>query len=82
VRIKGSLSNYGVKWSPRLALPRFVLEKQAVISSLGYFLLLSPIKSALSMMGLIEEHYRLPPTPISDETRLKLKAVLIEMELI
>lgn len=41
-----------------------------------------PVKSALSMMGKISEQYHLPLTAISDENRLKLKAVLLEMGLI
>jgi dihydrodipicolinate synthase/N-acetylneuraminate lyase len=36
----------------------------------------------MSMMGLLEEHYQLPLTPISEENRPKLKAVLLEMDLI
>lgn len=41
-----------------------------------------PVKCAMSMMGLLEEHYQLPLTPISEENRPKLKAVLLEMDLI
>jgi 4-hydroxy-tetrahydrodipicolinate synthase len=35
-----------------------------------------PVKAAMAMMGLLEEHYRLPMTPMSKSSRAKLKAVL------
>jgi 4-hydroxy-tetrahydrodipicolinate synthase len=37
-----------------------------------------PVKAALGMMGLIEEVYRLPMTPISKASRAKLEQVLVE----
>jgi 4-hydroxy-tetrahydrodipicolinate synthase len=41
-----------------------------------------PVKSALAMMGLIEENYRLPLVPLQPASREKLRQVLIELELI
>ncbi len=41
-----------------------------------------PVKCALAMMGLIQENYRLPMIPISDENRKKLQTILKELELI
>jgi 4-hydroxy-tetrahydrodipicolinate synthase len=41
-----------------------------------------PVKCALSMMGLVQENYRLPMIPISDENRKKLQTILKELELI
>ncbi len=41
-----------------------------------------PVKAALSMMGMIEEVYRLPLLPISEKNREKLKAILKELKLI
>jgi 4-hydroxy-tetrahydrodipicolinate synthase len=35
-----------------------------------------PVKAALAMMGLVEEHYRLPMAPPRQETRTRLAAVL------
>jgi 4-hydroxy-tetrahydrodipicolinate synthase len=37
-----------------------------------------PVKAALAMIGMIEEVYRLPLTPISSANRVKLEEVLIE----
>jgi len=41
-----------------------------------------PVKTALSMMGMIEEVYRLPLVPISDNNRAKLKTVMAELGLV
>jgi 4-hydroxy-tetrahydrodipicolinate synthase len=41
-----------------------------------------PVKAALAMMGKIQEACRLPLVGISDDARLKLKAVLSALELI
>ncbi|MBN1780285.1 4-hydroxy-tetrahydrodipicolinate synthase [bacterium] len=41
-----------------------------------------PVKAALSMMGLIEESYRLPLVPMHPDNKLKLKQVLQNMNLI
>lgn len=36
-----------------------------------------PVKAALSMMGLIEEHYRLPLVPLKPENRERVRQVLL-----
>lgn len=41
-----------------------------------------PVKSALSMMGMIEEVYRLPMVPPSDSTKAKMKKILNDLQLI
>lgn len=41
-----------------------------------------PVKTALSMMGLIEESFRLPLVPLEDKNRPALEKVLKELELI
>jgi 4-hydroxy-tetrahydrodipicolinate synthase len=41
-----------------------------------------PVKAALAMMGLIEEHYRLPMVPITDASRETLRADLTALELV
>lgn len=41
-----------------------------------------PVKAALAMIGLIEEVYRLPLTPISEANRVKLEQVLSESGLL
>lgn len=41
-----------------------------------------PVKAALAMMGLIEEHYRLPMVPITDASREILRADLAALELV
>ncbi len=41
-----------------------------------------PVKSALAMMGKIEEAYRLPLVPLSDKHRPKLEKILKELQLI
>jgi 4-hydroxy-tetrahydrodipicolinate synthase len=41
-----------------------------------------PVKAALAMMGLIEESYRLPLVPISEQSKTKLRPVLAELGLL
>jgi 4-hydroxy-tetrahydrodipicolinate synthase len=41
-----------------------------------------PVKAALSMMGMIGEHYRLPLVPLSDRHRPRLKAILTRLKLV
>ena len=41
-----------------------------------------PVKAALAMMGLIDEHYRLPLVPMSEENRAKLRDELGALELL
>ena len=41
-----------------------------------------PVKAALAMMGLIEEHYRLPLVPMSDANRTRLHLELVKLELV
>ena len=41
-----------------------------------------PVKAALAMMGLIEETYRLPLVPISEQSKTKLRPVLAELGLL
>lgn len=41
-----------------------------------------PVKTALAMMGKIEEVFRLPLVPLSDKHRPKLEAILKELKLI
>lgn len=41
-----------------------------------------PVKTALAMMGMIEEAFRLPMVPITEQSRTKLKTVLQDLKLI
>jgi 4-hydroxy-tetrahydrodipicolinate synthase len=41
-----------------------------------------PVKTALAMMGMIEESFRLPLVPITDPSRAKLKKVLEDLQLV
>lgn len=41
-----------------------------------------PVKAALAMMGLIEESYRLPLVPITEQSKTKVRSVLAELGLI
>jgi 4-hydroxy-tetrahydrodipicolinate synthase len=41
-----------------------------------------PVKAALAMMGRVKEVYRLPMVPVKDETRDKLRRVLVDLKLI
>src|SRR3989440_1781240 len=38
-----------------------------------------PVKAAMSMMGLLEENFRLPPVPITESSRAKIRTVLSEL---
>jgi 4-hydroxy-tetrahydrodipicolinate synthase len=40
-----------------------------------------PVKAAMAMLGLLEEHYRLPMVPPSDGSRAKISEALGELEL-
>jgi len=39
-----------------------------------------PVKSALAMMGVISENYRLPLVAMREENRLKVRDVLLQLE--
>jgi 4-hydroxy-tetrahydrodipicolinate synthase len=41
-----------------------------------------PVKAALAMMGMIEENFRLPLTPMKSENRERLRAALSKAGLI
>ena len=41
-----------------------------------------PVKAALAMMGLIEEHYRLPLVPLTDDGREAVRKALAELDLL
>jgi 4-hydroxy-tetrahydrodipicolinate synthase len=41
-----------------------------------------PVKAALAMMGLIKEAYRLPMVPVKQETRDRVRAVLVDSGLL
>jgi 4-hydroxy-tetrahydrodipicolinate synthase len=41
-----------------------------------------PVKAALAMMGLIEENLRLPLVPVSEQSRERVREVLVELGLI
>lgn len=41
-----------------------------------------PVKAGLSMMGKIQEYYRLPLTPMQAENKAKLKAVMTSLDLL
>lgn len=41
-----------------------------------------PVKAALTMMGLIEESYRLPLVPLADDRRTVLRQALVALDLI
>jgi 4-hydroxy-tetrahydrodipicolinate synthase len=41
-----------------------------------------PVKAALALMTLLEEHYRLPLVPVQEQTRARLRAVLLELGLL
>ena len=40
-----------------------------------------PVKAAMAMLGLLEEHYRLPMVPPSAGSRTKISEALGELEL-
>jgi 4-hydroxy-tetrahydrodipicolinate synthase len=41
-----------------------------------------PVKAAMGMMGLIEESLRLPLVPVTEATRQKLRAALMDLKLL
>jgi 4-hydroxy-tetrahydrodipicolinate synthase len=41
-----------------------------------------PVKSALALMGLMEEHYRLPLVPVQERTKARLRELLQELGLL
>ena len=41
-----------------------------------------PVKAALSMLGLIEENYRLPLVPVQTKSRARMREVLLEVGLL
>jgi 4-hydroxy-tetrahydrodipicolinate synthase len=41
-----------------------------------------PVKSALALMGLMEEHYRLPLVPVQEKTKARLRELLQELGLL
>jgi len=41
-----------------------------------------PVKAAMAVLGLVEEHYRLPMVPPADTTRARLQAVLADLQLV
>jgi 4-hydroxy-tetrahydrodipicolinate synthase len=41
-----------------------------------------PVKAALTMMGLIDENFRLPLVPIQEKSRTRLRQVLLELGLL
>jgi 4-hydroxy-tetrahydrodipicolinate synthase len=50
-----------------------LLEANFIESSPG------PVKAAMSLMGLIDENFRLPLVPVQEKTRAKLREILIEL---
>jgi 4-hydroxy-tetrahydrodipicolinate synthase len=41
-----------------------------------------PVKAAMAMMGLLEEHFRLPLVPVEEKSRARLREVLLELGLL
>jgi 4-hydroxy-tetrahydrodipicolinate synthase len=41
-----------------------------------------PVKAALTALGLLEEHYRLPLVPVQEQTRARVRAALAELGLL
>jgi 4-hydroxy-tetrahydrodipicolinate synthase len=41
-----------------------------------------PVKAAMALMGLVEEHFRLPLVPVQDGTRARLRVILQELGLL
>lgn len=41
-----------------------------------------PVKAALALMGKVKEIYRLPMVPVSEQTKDKLRSVLVDLKLI
>jgi len=40
-----------------------------------------PVKAAMAMMGLLEEHFRLPLVPITEKSRVSIREVIAELGL-
>ena len=53
-----------------------LLEANFIESSPG------PVKAAMAMMGLIEENFRLPLVPIQEKSRVRLREVLRDLDLV
>ena len=53
-----------------------LLEANFIESSPG------PVKAAMAMMGLIEENFRLPLVPVQEKSRVRLREVLRELDLV
>ena len=41
-----------------------------------------PVKAAMTMMGLLDENFRLPLVPITEKSRAKIKTVITDLGLI
>lgn len=41
-----------------------------------------PVKAAMAMMGLLEENFRLPLVPITEKSRVRIRAIITELGLI
>ena len=41
-----------------------------------------PVKAAMALMGLLEEHFRLPLVPITEKSRARIREVILELGLI
>jgi 4-hydroxy-tetrahydrodipicolinate synthase len=41
-----------------------------------------PVKAAMTLMGLIEEHYRLPLVPLGEPGRTRLVSILRQLKLV
>jgi 4-hydroxy-tetrahydrodipicolinate synthase len=41
-----------------------------------------PVKAAMALMNLLEENLRLPLVPVTDETRGRVREVLVELGLL
>jgi 4-hydroxy-tetrahydrodipicolinate synthase len=71
---------------------RFALDKQYTEAKAIHYELLDlmkimfvesnpgPVKSALAMMGIIEENYRLPLVPLRENSRRKVRDVLMQLD--
>jgi 4-hydroxy-tetrahydrodipicolinate synthase len=40
-----------------------------------------PVKAALAALGLLDEHFRLPLVPVQDATRMRVRAILMDLGL-
>jgi 4-hydroxy-tetrahydrodipicolinate synthase len=41
-----------------------------------------PVKAAMAMMGLLEENFRLPLVPVQEQSRVRIREVLVELGLL